>query len=311
MLVVCMNPTMDRQVFLPELRPGSVSRATRNRRLAGGKPVDVLRAMAAHDFRPTLLVVLPEHNEGYLGLLGEEGITAEPYQVPGHLRETIICYEDSGRSTVINGQGQAMAESVWEPLRDELVRRAAAEDWVVLSGSFPPGVSAEQVSLLVADLRAAGTKVALDTGPAWLAAALTAGPDLITPNLAEAQQALSEQHGVESVEFGEGALDEALATAQNLAARGLRHVVVTVGSAGAAWASSEGSGVCPSLRVDTVNPIGAGDAFLGGLLATLARGEDFGEAVAMGTATAASAVLQWIPGRADAAQVLALREELR
>ncbi|SDL23031.1 1-phosphofructokinase family hexose kinase [Tessaracoccus oleiagri] len=311
MLVVCMNPTMDRQVFLPELRPGSVSRATRNRRLAGGKPVDVLRAMAAHEFRPTLLVVLPEHNEGYLELLREEGLDAETHEVPGHLRETIICYEDSGRSTVINGQGQPMTDATWQPLRDALVRRAADEDWVVLSGSFPPGVSADQVARLVADLRAAGAKVALDTGPAWLAAALPAGPDLITPNLAEAQQALSAQHSVEAVEFGHGALDEALTTARELAARGVRYVVVTVGSAGAAWATPDASGTCASLEVETVNPIGAGDAFLGGLLATLAGGDDFAEAVAMGTATAASAVLQWIPGRADAAQVREFRERLR
>lgn len=311
MLVVCMNPTMDRQVFLSELHPGSVSRATRNRRLAGGKPVDVLRAMAAHDFVPPLLVVLPAANEGYLDLLAAEGITAESFDVAGNLRETIVCYEDSGRSTVINGQGQPMPRDVWEALTSELVSRAANEDWVVLSGSFPPGIGGGDVAVLVEGIHGAGAKVALDTGSAWLRDALAARPDLITPNLAEAEQALSAQSGMEAVEFGEGAMDEALTAARELVAHGVEYAVVTVGSAGSAWACGDESGTYPTIPVDTVNPIGAGDAFLGGLLATLARGEDFSEAVAMGTATAASAVLQWIPGRADGAQVREFVGQLR
>lgn len=302
-LMVCLNPTMDRQIFVAELIPGSVSRSTSNRRLAGGKPVDVLRAMAAHDFSPTLLVALPAGNEGYLDLLRREGIFAETHAVPGVLRETIVLYEDSGRSTVINGQGQPVTPDVWDAISADLTRRAAEQDWVVLSGSFPPGVTGRQVAQLVESLHDAGALVALDTGPAWLHEALSARPDLITPNLAEAQQALTAQEGVEAVEFGDGAIHEALAAARALADRGVSYVVVTAGSLGCAWATPQSDGFCPTLEVDAVNPIGAGDAFLGGLLAKLVSGAPFPEAVKWGAATAASAVLQWVPGKADRDQV--------
>lgn len=309
MLVVCLNPTMDRQVFVSELIPGSVSRATSGRRLAGGKPVDVLRAMAAHDFAPPLLVMLPTKNEGYLDLLAGEGIAADSFEVPGALRETIVLYENSGRSTVINGQGHPVTRDVWDVLCAELVRRADGEDWVVLSGSFPPGVAGADVSKLIEMLHAVGVKVALDTGPAWLCEALHARPDLITPNLAEAQQALSAETGVEAVEFAEGALGEALIVARQLIEFGIPYAVVTVGSAGIAWATSESHGTFPAFNVQTVNPIGAGDAFLGGLMSRLVGGSDFSDAVAWGAATAASAVMQWVPGRADSEQVLRFMEK--
>lgn len=310
MLVVCLNPTMDRQVFVDEVTLGSVSRATSNRRLAGGKAVDVCRAMAAHGVVAPLLVALPARHDDYLELLAGEGIPATLHEVPGDLRETIVLYEGSGRATVINGQGQQVTPEVWADITSELVTRAGLEDWVVLSGSFPPGVTGADVHDLVASLRRAGAKVAVDTGPAWLREALPARPDLITPNLAEAQQALTARFGVEAVEFGDEALEDARAAARQLADHGIGHVVVTVGSAGSAWATADADGTCAAMPVETVNPIGAGDAFLGGLLARLAAGSSLPDAVRAGTATAASAVLQWIPGRADADQTRAFLEQL-
>lgn len=309
MLVVCLNPTMDRQVFLSELIPGSVSRASSNRRLAGGKPVDVLRAMAAHDFAPPLLVALPKKNDGYLDLLAAEGIAAEAFEVPGELRETIVLYEGSGRSTVVNGQGHPVSSEVWQALTAELLRRAAAEDWVVISGSFPPGISGLDVAQLIDALHDVGARVALDTGPVWLQSALASRPDLITPNLSEAALALSAGTGVEAVEFGEGAMDEALAAARQLVAFGIPHVVVTVGSAGVAWATATDHGMVAAFEVDTLNPIGAGDAFLGGLMSRLVAGSPFSAAIAWGAATAASAVTQWIPGQADADQIRLFMEQ--
>mgnify|MGYP000965802012 FL=1 len=113
MLVVCPNPTIDRQVFVGELLPGSVSRSHRNRSLPGGKPVDVLRAMKAHRWQPELLVLLPEQDEDWVARLAAEQIQAEVWRVPGQVRETIVVYEDSGRATVVNGPGQTVSPGDW------------------------------------------------------------------------------------------------------------------------------------------------------------------------------------------------------
>lgn len=330
MLLVCLNPTMDRQVFLSELHPGSVVRATRNRRLPGGKPIDVRRAMAAHGATPELLITLPEGNEGYPALLAAEGIAADILPVPGALRETVVLYEESGRATVINGRGEPHGDDTRRVVAAELTRRARTHRWVVLSGSFPPGYTDDDVRALVRDLHAAGARVALDTGPAWLSAALPALPDLITPNLAEAQQLGGAGPAVEAVEFGDSALADAQVAARTLAAAGIPYAVVTAGSAGAAWATADASGAQAALAVEAVNPIGAGDAFLGGILARIDRAGSaadtasgaaslttasltaaaLADAVAWGAATAASAVRHTVPGAADAAEVAEFRSRL-
>jgi sugar/nucleoside kinase (ribokinase family) len=80
-------------------------------------------------------------------------------------------------------------------------------------------------------------------------------------------------------------------------------VVVTAGSAGLAWADSDGAGVLPGQMVAVRNPIGAGDAFLGGLVSRLEAGLRFAEAAAWGMATSCAAIEQWSPGGATARRV--------
>lgn len=310
MLLVCPNPTMDRQVFLDELHPGAVIRARKNRVFPGGKPVDVWRAMKAHEMDADLLVLVPEHDQGYASLLDEEGVRSEIFSVPGTLRDTMVLYEDAGRTTVINGPGVTLERDMWDRFVATVLERAEGQDWVAVTGSFPLGVTGDDVASLVTQLKTTGARVALDTGPTWLPAGIEAGPDLVTPNLAEAMQSLSGVPAVESVEVAETAERDSLEAARQLAAHGIEFAVVTVGSAGTAWARGEASGFVPAVKVDVVNPIGAGDAFIGGLLARLACGDEFGEAVAWGCATAASAVAQWVPGKADAAQTVALRKRI-
>lgn len=310
MLLVCPNPTMDRQVFVDELFPGAVLRATRNRAFPGGKPINVGRAARAHGVEAALLILLPEVNHGYRQLLVEEGTDALVHAVPGHVRDTVILYEGSGRVTVINGPGVEVSPAMWDGFVDRAGSHAQGHEWVAVTGSFPRGVGPVGVADLIRAIRGTGARVALDTGPQWFMAGLEAGVDLVAPNLAEARQALTGSPLVEAVEVPETAEHDAMEAARHLAGRGVEHVVVTVGAAGCAWANGKEAGFVPALDVPVVNPIGAGDAFLGGLLARLERGEDLHEAVAWGSATAASAVGQWVPGGADAERTGSLRRRL-
>lgn len=303
MLAICPNPTIDRQVFVSALNPGSVSRAHRNQAWAGGKPVDAIRAMQAHAVNPPMLVLLPQENPDYVGLLKNEGIKALPVTVPGTMRETIALYEDTGRATIINGQGAEVSPADWTAFCDAARTHARGQDWVIISGSFPPGVSGEQVIELIEAARHDGAKIALDTGSSWLQAALPAHPDLITPNLSEATLALGGEQTIESVEVDPEDITRAVAAAEALVQQGVAYAVVTAGAAGTAWATADASGSVPIAKVDVVSPIGAGDAFIGGLMARYAAGADFGDAVRWGVATAASAITQWVPGRAHARQV--------
>lgn len=57
--------------------------------------------------------------------------------------------------------------------------------------------------------------------------------------------------------------DSAFAAARVLAGRGIRHVVVTLGAAGALYVGEEGEFSLPGQRVAAIDTTGAGDAFIG------------------------------------------------
>lgn len=311
MLAVCPNPTIDRLVVLAELLPGTVDRARENKAFPAGKSVSAARGSRANGARPEVLVLLPTTGaDWYLSTLRAEGLDVAAHFYPGAVRESIIVIEDSGRVTVLNGTGAQVDQPDWDAFVDAAVARTRPSDWVVCSGSFPPGVGPEALAGFVAAMTGAGGRLALDTGPAWMPYALSgpALPSLVTPNLAEAEAILAGGTPVESTSVGAGALERAEAAAAALHGRGIESVVVTAGSAGLAWATADGSGRLPGQPVAVRNPIGAGDAFMGGLVARLEQGTPFAEAVAWGMATSCAAIEQWSPGGASGDRVAHFRD---
>ena len=120
----------------------------------------------------------------------------------------------------------------------------------------------------------------------------TRGPTSSHPNLAEAEGLLLGRAD-ETVEAGDPAKvrQRAAAAAAGLVARGARTAIVTAGAAGAAVVVEGGEPRWHGApQVEVRNPIGAGDALVGGLCVGLERGEPFDSAVARGLATAAASV---------------------
>ena len=301
MLVVCPNPTVDRQVILSAVEPGNVLRASENKAFPAGKAVSAARGSRANGARPEVHVLLPDEGaDWYETTLRDEGMNVVSHRYPGVVRETILLYEDSGRVTVINGNGAAVESERWREFVKAVCDRILPGGWVVCSGSFPPGVTEADVTDFVTRVVRAGGRLALDTGPTWLAAGIAGRPALISPNLAEAEAVLSGADTPEPVEPGADALRRAELAAVKLQSRGVSHVTVTAGAAGVAWATPDGTGKLPGIEVEVRNPIGAGDAFLGGLLSWLEVGWSFPEAVRWGMATACAAIGQWSPGAASA-----------
>ena len=124
-----------------------------------------------------------------------------------------------------------------------------------------------------------GARVLVDASRNALAAALEFGPDAVTPNLGEAQMILdgTDTEPSSHAEDVETTRTAALDAAARLRERGVRTAIVTAGSQGVAWVEEDGSEHWePSREVALVNPIGAGDSFVGGLAAALEEGQDWG-----------------------------------
>jgi 1-phosphofructokinase family hexose kinase len=305
-LVAGPNLTIDRTLTIDELRPGEVLRFSEAVVTPGGKGVNVARLARSLGADAVLVGFLPGRTgAAAAGLLGDEGLVLRGVPVGGEIRSTAVVLEGGGRVTVFNEPGPELAAGDWERFEETIAEALSGEHVLACSGSLPPGAPGDAYGRLVALARARGVTSIVDvTGP-QLAAALGAGVDVVTPNLAEAEGLL---HGRadETVEAGDVEIVRARATtaASELVSRGARRAVVTAAAAGAAVAWADGTRWLTAPRVASVrNPIGAGDALVGGLALALERGDHFEDAVAFGVAAGAASVETDTAGVVVAARV--------
>jgi 1-phosphofructokinase family hexose kinase len=303
LLIATPNITVDRTVRLPELRPGSVLRPSRAMVTAGGKGLNVGRVAAAFGRRATLVGFQPEIDAAMIArLCAMEPVDFVGVPVAGEVRVATIYLEDSGRVTVLNEPGPEVPAEGW--LRFE---RAVGEELatgrhrtLVCSGSLPPGVPDDAYGRLAAVGRRAGVRVVVDAARTALAETLSSGPDIVTPNLAEAEGILwGLSHESVEEESSSEVPQRACAAVKELCRRGARSAAVTAGASGTAFGDLDGVSWVPTIKVTVVNPIGAGDSFVGGLVEAMEEGRDGIDAIVFAVATATASVEQELAGGVD------------
>jgi 1-phosphofructokinase family hexose kinase len=313
MLIAGPNLTIDRTIRLVELRPGEVMRASAADVAAGGKGVNVVKLAALLGGPAELVAFLPEGRTGAVveAWLAEAGVALQAVPLPGEVRSAAIMLEDSGRTTVLNEPGPPAAEPAWSAYTATVEQRLKGHRALACSGSTPPASPDDGYARLVRLASARGLTSIVDaTGPA-LAAALEAAPDLVTPNLAEAQELLIGRADHQVHAAAPGLASRATEAAAQLVRRGARAAIVTAGAAGVALARADGERWFEAPVVEVRNAVGAGDALVAGLGCALEQGQALEDAVRAGIASAAASVEQELPGRIDLARVEELRRGLR
>jgi 1-phosphofructokinase family hexose kinase len=303
-LIAGPNLTIDRTSKIAELRPGEVLRLADVAVTPGGKGLNVARAARALGVGAELVAFVPGRTgRAAADLIADEGVELRAVPVAGEIRSTSVILEP-GRATVLNEPGPALGDGDWAALE-------AALEWgdhgvLVCSGSLPPASPEDGYGRLATLAREAGRLSVVDAGGATLRAAVGAGPDVVTPNLAEAE-------GVdEAVEALPDAPARAVAAGRALMAAGARAAVVTAAAAGAAVASDEGAWWIAAPRVEAVvNPIGAGDVLAAGLASGLEAGLGLLDAACRGVAAAAAGVQVALAGDLDVRVMDALSAQVR
>ena len=270
------NPSVDRTSEVEQLSRGAVMRARAIRVDAGGKGVNVTRALSANG-RSSLAVLPSGGAEGaqLLDLLQAERLGVRAVPISGAIRANVTIVEPDGTTTKINEPGPTLSPGESAELIDALLSAAAGVDWAVLSGSLPPGAPADLYATLTESLHAAGVRVAVDTEGDLLRRTLAASPDVIKPNRRELAQASG--LAVDDVA-------SALAAVERLRLAGARSVLASLGSDGAVLVDDTGTHHATA-TVTARSTVGAGDATLAGFLAAGGAGPDaLVEAVAWGAA---------------------------
>ena len=265
-LTLTLNPSLDRTIEVPELVRGAMVRASDTRLDPGGKGVNVARALAAHKL-PTCAVVPRGGPEGrqLCELLEEEGIDVCAVPVTGHTRSNVSLVEPDGEVTKINEPGGELGRDDLERIVKAVLDTAATADWVVASGSLPPGVPDTFYRDLGARLTERGIRFVVDTSGSALTAALGARPALVKPNRDEM---------AESVGFGIDTLGDVVRAAEVLRDRGAETVLASLGADGAVLVDEQGVRYGESPVDRGRSAVGAGDAMLAGYLAGGVTGRD-------------------------------------
>lgn len=311
MLIVNPNIATDRTIPVSVLVPGSVHRTGTAVTTLGGKGVNVARIARAFGHRAIVVTFLPAASAAQLRqLAGAEQAELTGVPVPGTARAASILLEGSGRVTVLNEPGPPREAGEWRQLLAEIERRAPGQQSLVCSGSLPPGSPPDAYAQVVAIGQRAGLRTVVDAAGVALAAALAAQPEVVSPNLPEAEALLSgpAAEGIEPA--GEEVAGRAARAARGLVARGARRAIVSAGSHGAAFSDAAGTMFCPAPAVTVVSPIGAGDALVGGLVQALEQGRPWPAAVGYAVAVASASCEQDLAGGVDVARADELAGQL-
>lgn len=269
MLIATPNLCLDRTQLVPELVLGGVMRARSVEVTAGGKGVNIARVARAHRQRATVVgLVADRDRERLLRLLAEEGADVVDVPMPGDTRNAIIVIEQpGGRTTIVNEPGSTIDAAIWKRYRDAIAASLPGHRTLACSGSLPPGAPEDGYGQLVRLAHEAGVIAVVDTAPAALRASLASGPDLVKPNLQEAEAAISGTSGLVLLDADSDVRERAMAAATTLCELGAHNAAVTAGAHGVALA--EGTSRVrwfPAIKVEVVSAVGAGDSFLGGVL---------------------------------------------
>ncbi len=288
-LTLTPNPALDRTLMIPALRPGEVHRATQTLVTAGGKGLNVARALKTLGGSPLAMGLLG----GYHGRLLADYAAAEAMEAvwtwtAAETRTCVILAPENQDATVINEPGPIISADVWAQWTTDVVRMADQAQAVCLCGSLPPGCPDEAPADLITAVKRTGCQVWVDTSGPPLQTAMRARPDGVKVNVFEAAELLGQSAPPLAAERVTWAHTAVLRLRQ----MGVRTVVLTLGDQGAVLANDDGIwwGQPPPIRV--VSSVGSGDAFLAGLLQALAGAESgpgmLRQAVAAGSANAMS-----------------------
>lgn len=284
LVVLSLNTALDRLYLVPDLRLGEVHRTEQTAVYAGGKGLNVARALRSLG-QPVRVI-------GFLGgapasLIEERcehlGVETRWVRIAGESRTCLILVDpESGRQTVVNEPGPRITPEDVTQLRAVLDETLETGDLLAISGSAPPGAPDTLYRAMVELARARGAKVLVDASGNALCHALDVVPWTVTPNLDEARAIA-------------GPMDDPRDVARWLASRA-QNAFLTLGAEGVLYAGDEGLWQLRPPTVPVVNAVGSGDAFVAGFLAGTVQGRSTLDAVRLGVACGASNAARLEPG---------------
>jgi 1-phosphofructokinase family hexose kinase len=281
-LTVTLNPVLDRTLNIKGFKAGGTFKADRSDTFAGGKGVNVSRALRAFGVDSTATgIIAAGGSDMYIALLEKDYIKHDFLKIDGFLRTNVTIVSGSGRKeTHIRERGPSISAELLEEFENKIRSFTKKGMFIVFSGSLPEGLPDKTYSKLINEAKSAGAGVFFDASGLPFKRGIKEAPLFIKPNAAEVKDALGFRpeppvrpshplfSGNQDVQPGPSGLTapnkNLLKAVSIFHSRGIDHVMISLGKNGLIY-SKGGKVVYASSPVPSpVNTVGSGDAALAG-----------------------------------------------
>jgi 1-phosphofructokinase family hexose kinase len=294
-VTVTLNAALDRTLTVPNFQRGQRHRASQSLSLAGGKGINVARALKALGV-PVVATGLVGGTTGsrIVEELTHEAILNDFVHIEGESRtSTAVVDPTGGTYTEINEWGPAVRPGELEILLEKLRYLTQDAEFVVFAGSLPRDVGDDFYAEVARELARRHIPTVLDTEGEPLRLGVEAEPFLVSPNQGEAESLVGQ-------EFSDD--EDFLMALDAIADLGARNVLITQETSCFGLFREERTlrrFRASIARIEPVASVGAGDVLLAGFLAARFEGRSLDDALRQGVGCAAASVLELGAGRFD------------
>ena len=278
-VTLTLNPAFDVHCQCDNFRPYHESIARVTAKDAGGKGVNISRALSVNGTENLAVVIVGKENgTEFCQALEKDGLTVSAVWTEGRIRENITLHEKNNPETRISFEGFSCETSILQQV-SESVGEVDENTIVTFTGSIPKGITTKDVLALLGAFREKGAKIVIDSRSVALSDLFAFKPWLIKPNKDEAEAYAGKN--IQSV-------NDAVEIAREFCEKGVENVVISLGGDGAVLVDKQNTLVAKAPVIEVLSTIGAGDSmlagFIDGTVKGLSKAETLKKAVAFGTA---------------------------
>jgi 1-phosphofructokinase/tagatose 6-phosphate kinase len=298
-ITVTLNAAIDKSLSVPNFRLGRRHRTVEQRTMAGGKGVNIARALKSLG-QPVIATGLAGGATGthIVEQLTEESILNDFVRIREESRtNTAVLDPTNGEQTEINERGPAVSEREVELFRDKLLYLARGAAIIVLAGSLPRGVEPDLYATLIRDLQKLDVITVIDTDGEPLRHAVRAEPNVVSPNVLEAEELVGHEFNDDE--------DRSIAV-REITQLGAREAIMTLTDGCLAQVTVDGAPRMHRVHIEPREPvaaIGSGDAFIAGYVASRYGGGTPEECLRFGVACGAESTSRLGAGLIDPREV--------
>jgi 1-phosphofructokinase family hexose kinase len=310
-ITVTLNTAIDKTLSVPNFRLGRRHRTVEQTTMPGGKGVNVARVLKTLG-APVIATGMAGGATGtrIVEQLTQLSVLSDFVRIREESRtNTAVIDPTTGEQTEINERGPKVSEQEIELFVDKLLYLAKGATLCVFAGSLPREVDIGVYASLIRELRRLGVATVVDTDGDPLRRAVRAEPDVISPNVLEAEELVGH-------EFNDD--EDRIIAVREMVELGAREAIMTMPDGCFAQMAPEEPNGAPCLYRVRVAPgsiepratVGSGDAFLAGFVASRYAGRPPAECLAFGVACGAESTQHLGAGLIDPDRVGRLRGEV-